>query len=605
MLEFGPGLNVIYGASETGKSFVLEAIDFMLGGKGPLRDISERVGYDRVLLGLEFGSNEHHTLVRSTDGGSFQLYSGLHQSVPVGVEAQELASKHSATNRSNISSLLLDSIGLGDKRVRRNRSGDTQNLSFRNLCRLCLVSEEEIHKQSSPLLSGQYTEGTLEYSVFKLLLTGTDDSALVAVKADTERLRSSEAKLELLDELITALENSLERDSDAPEEVASQLSRLEAALNREQSSLQATESEYSKLAAERRQARDQLSTALDRRGELDELLARFHLLQQHYDSDLARLDGVEEAGTLVESLSSGACPLCGAQSDDQHLDGDCDGNIAAVLAGARTEKQKIAALRQELLATMEQLRSEAVDFDSRIPAIEDRLSDTERSIEALRPALTQHRASYTELVDKRSSLRATLAAWDQLADLRARREQLLVTDGGAPEEAVPELPSARVDEFAQNVLRVLQAWQFPNATRAHFDQDDRDLVIDGRRRGSRGKGMRAITHAAFTVGLMGFCQIAGTSHPGFVVLDSPLLAYREPEGEDDDLSGTGVQDAFYDHLAAWNERQVIVIENENPPEHIRRRESTVFFSKSIGQDRYGFFPVVRSTELELPRSGEE
>ena len=48
-VTFGPGLNVIYGASNTGKSFIVEAIDFMLGGKPPLRDIPERVGYDLVL----------------------------------------------------------------------------------------------------------------------------------------------------------------------------------------------------------------------------------------------------------------------------------------------------------------------------------------------------------------------------------------------------------------------------------------------------------------------------------------------------------------------------------------------------------------------------
>jgi AAA15 family ATPase/GTPase len=50
-VAFGPGLNVLYGASNTGKSFIVEAIDFMLGGKPPLRDIPERVGYDLVLLG--------------------------------------------------------------------------------------------------------------------------------------------------------------------------------------------------------------------------------------------------------------------------------------------------------------------------------------------------------------------------------------------------------------------------------------------------------------------------------------------------------------------------------------------------------------------------
>lgn len=52
-VSFSSGLNVIYGASNTGKSFIVESIDFMLGGKGPLSDIPERVGYDRVLLGVE------------------------------------------------------------------------------------------------------------------------------------------------------------------------------------------------------------------------------------------------------------------------------------------------------------------------------------------------------------------------------------------------------------------------------------------------------------------------------------------------------------------------------------------------------------------------
>lgn len=44
------GLNVIEGAAETGKSFLLEAIDFMLGGGSALRDIPERIPYDTLLL---------------------------------------------------------------------------------------------------------------------------------------------------------------------------------------------------------------------------------------------------------------------------------------------------------------------------------------------------------------------------------------------------------------------------------------------------------------------------------------------------------------------------------------------------------------------------
>ena len=52
-MEFDAGLNVVYGASDTGKSFIVDSIDFMLGGKGPLRHFVEREGYDRILLAIE------------------------------------------------------------------------------------------------------------------------------------------------------------------------------------------------------------------------------------------------------------------------------------------------------------------------------------------------------------------------------------------------------------------------------------------------------------------------------------------------------------------------------------------------------------------------
>ena len=73
-IEFGPGLNVLYGASESGKSFAVEAIDFMLGGKQPLRDVPERAGYDRVLLGVETLAGEQFTPMRSVEGGAFIVF---------------------------------------------------------------------------------------------------------------------------------------------------------------------------------------------------------------------------------------------------------------------------------------------------------------------------------------------------------------------------------------------------------------------------------------------------------------------------------------------------------------------------------------------------
>lgn len=52
VVEFGPGLNVIYGGSNTGKSHILRLIDFMLGAKTPPEPVKEQAEYDLVHLGV-------------------------------------------------------------------------------------------------------------------------------------------------------------------------------------------------------------------------------------------------------------------------------------------------------------------------------------------------------------------------------------------------------------------------------------------------------------------------------------------------------------------------------------------------------------------------
>lgn len=593
LLSFDHGLNVLYGASETGKSFVVESINFMLGGSDPLRDIPERIGYDRISLGIETTENGAFTLVRATSGGNFQLYEGLHQSVPIHVEATVLGARHSTESDDNLSNFLLHKIGLNDKRIRRNARSDTRSLSFRDLCHLCLVTEVEIQKQGSPIERDQPVQKTPEYATFKLLLTGVDDSALVSASRNDKLSQSRTAKLEFLDELIASHQAKMADSQDGPQELKEQLENLEASIAREQRELRVSEEQYQGLIGRRNDLRRRLQDGLERRGEIDEMLARFTLLDAHYDSDLARLDGIREAGSLVAALSPQKCPLCGAEPDHQHRDGDCDGNLEAVVVAASAESVKIVRLRRELEETVRHLGREAQNFDSLMPKIHEDMRKLEEDIQALRPGLADRRTTYAELVEKRASIRAILSVWDQLADLQARREELEKVpegEGSEPQETA-DLSSTTLDQFARQVEQLLKAWNFPDADRVYFDQTDRDLVINGKRRSSRGKGMRAITHAAFTVGLLEFCRAQNKPHPGFVILDSPLLAYREPEGVEDDLTGTDVQDKFYEYIARWTNRQVIIIENINPPWAIASRPTSTFFSKNPHYSRYGFFPI--------------
>src|SRR5258707_6649137 len=84
-------------------------------------------------------------------------------------------------------------------------------------------------------------------------------------------------------------------------------------------------------------------------------IARFQLLDEHYGSDLARLEGVREAGSLLGALSPQICPLCGASPESQKHEADCDGNIEVVVSAADAESRKIKLLRSELHETVDQL----------------------------------------------------------------------------------------------------------------------------------------------------------------------------------------------------------------------------------------------------------
>jgi hypothetical protein len=114
--QFKPGLNILWGSSDTGKTFLVQAIDFMLGAGGKLRDIPERVGYDRILLGITTAAGKDYTLQRSIDGGSFRHFDGLVTESPEDKKAgKNLSAIHTIENYNNLSHWLLQEIGLDKK----------------------------------------------------------------------------------------------------------------------------------------------------------------------------------------------------------------------------------------------------------------------------------------------------------------------------------------------------------------------------------------------------------------------------------------------------------------------------------------------------------
>jgi len=319
------------------------------------------------------------------------------------------------------------------------------------------------------------------------------------------------------------------------------------------------------------------------------------LLDKHYETDLDRLKAVHESGSFFIHLEQKPCPLCGALPGDQHLDANCEGNTEAVIEATTAEIAKIQQLRDELKETVASLKTEGEEISSAVPQYKAEYDRSDKELaEIATPAVSTERVSYNQLIAKRSEVREIIdkiARLKRLVDQRSQLENDISDATDAPTATRTQISKNVLDEYAKTVERILEEWHFPGVMRVFFDESRRDLQIAGKDRGATGKGLRAITHAAMNVGLMEFCRERDLPHPGFVVLDSPLLAYWKPEGVEDDLRGTDLKEMFYRYLLGMHGNQVIIVENEHPPEFVFKAAAVTVFTKNPHQGGYGFFPA--------------
>lgn len=589
-VRFNRGLNLISGPSDTGKTYILQCIDFMLGGRDTPEDIPEMHGYDTASLEIvALADDTPYVLSRGLRGGAFRLRR------PDGSEAV-LAERHAADRDDTVSQFLLDLVGLAGKRVRTNARGQTRSLSFRDLAHLIAISEEEIIRVQSPVLSGQYTTRTAEKSVFRLLLSGVDDSAVVAAEEPRVSRARIDAKEEVLQQLASQARSQLAElalDADAPA-LRDQLGRLDNAYADAESRLASLGSSVNEVESRRRDAWMRLRTIDSRVEVLRALSERFGLLRAQYVSDLQRLEAVAEAGHRLDELGVERCPVCGAapeHHEETHRSSRAE--PSSVVEASASEAARIRSLMSDLDTTRGELSEESGRLISEKATLEGAVSDLASTLAAnLRPQARELTEVMRTTRDTRDRVRRALDLYSQLEQVEAIADGL---DGEAPLSGAPasaDISTGDAEDFAQEVERRLRAWNFPGLDRVTFSETDWDIVISGRRRTSHGKGVRAVTHAAFTTALLAYCERRQLPHPGFVVMDSPLVVYREPDADELNLSADVKRAFFRDLATAFASLQAIVLENEEPPDDLAEIQQITrirFTGTTTG--RAGFIPT--------------
>lgn len=604
-LSFGPGCNVIAGASNTGKSYILQCIDFACAAGTRPKLIDESLGYERVELEFEDHAGVMHRFERSLKGAA-ALHSILTSATWTEADPPTLGAKHSEDNPNTISGFLLTLSDLWDKWVRINQSGHTDSLSFRDVAHLTLINETRIIAEGSPIFTGKDNTEPKEASVFNLLLTGVDDSSVIAHETQKQNQARRKAQLELLDRMIERTEEQIAKADKEPASASERKKRVEETIAQRTDIVTANQNEIAGQEYRRQEAWTLFQEVRAKRNATEHLRSRFKLLEEHYKNDLARLSAIIEADHYFSQLQEVRCPLCGAAIADNEAHvhrSEENSELVNLRTACHEEVRKIQALLKELLGTTTQLDTELSDLLNREQQQTSLFQEaTARIQRELAPRAKQLQGELSEFIERRDDLAHVEMLHEKLAGLRQDREAIAkdvwkkkpIEDDGQQGVLVPQA----IEKFSLAVEATLKEWQYPDLTRVTFNNERFDLIISGKDRASEGKGFRAIAYSAFIIGLLRYCAEQNLPHSGLVALDSPLVTYKRKDTQPGEAIPEDVKRAFYEALASTPpDRQIIILENEDPPESVHAKLHYTHFSRSYDVGRYGFFPVVKK---ELP-----
>jgi hypothetical protein len=281
IIELKNGVNIIYGPSNTGKTYIVKCIDFLFGSQKEPIDISTGYDYIKLIIKTTTGSitmsrkiGENRIEVASTD-----------QHIPSGKYASKASSKK---YDKTINSVWLSLIGIDDMHfVVGNENYKKQVLSWRTFHHMFLLTERKIISEESAILSGHDTSNTAVLSSLVFLLSGQDF-------AETDSKESKEVKEAKKNAVKTYINRELFRLSERNQELVSQIKEnpdvdIKQEIEDIMTQIADNERRINESIEENQEILSELHKNNESLSECNVLLSRYGELTTQYAADLKRL----------------------------------------------------------------------------------------------------------------------------------------------------------------------------------------------------------------------------------------------------------------------------------------------------------------------------
>lgn len=593
IINFKGGLNVIAGASDTGKSFAFECIDFALGSSSNPKTVPEMKGYRSVFLEIEdIGQEEIFTLKRNfseDEKNEIFIYYSNYQEKDA-AEVEKLSVTHNA--KKSLSKKLLNCCDCTYKYVMKNTKGDTRAFTFRSFSPLIMINELRITARHSPIYhtdSRGSTFATPARTAFKTVISGIDYKK-EEKKENTEIIKAKlKGKIEQLSQIIDEIRienNELIKDTeDINTEKSIEIIELNKFIKEKSEEIKKYELDYKEIQTEIEIKNTELKHLLNNNN-------KFVLLKKNYLSDLERLEFIYDAFDLTQQLVEVECPICHSPMKVNEMEKSDDYYEALA-----TEKIKIEVQLAELDETIKDLSDEIISKKQRISKLENYKEEiTDNLNNNLGPIVAEKVKKVQELMDAQERINLITRNEKRINKYNteiSKWQEKIDSTGQEKRNKIEDLPEAYTNELCKEIKFLLQGCDFIGKEgKIKYNNATEDVEVGEKEKASYGKGARAIINSTFLIGIMNYCYKRNLCHPGIVVLDSPLTTYKEKDKKDgdDETITKGTKEKFYEMLAEQKNGQIIIFDNEEPSSTVKTKINYLHFSGDSTVGRKGLIP---------------
>lgn len=594
-ISFEDGINIIYGASNSGKSYIIGCINFMFGGDIPFEKTA--TGYDTISMLLESIDGHFVSVTRKiVDGPKGDTGAN---SVHVATSLKRFKEGDYSLSKLEYSDLLLYLMGIKDRhKIISTQAIKTQNLTNRTFFHMFFIDEENIFRKGTALDVPRHSKITASLSALKFLIDGDDMHEIVPEETEDERkLRIAKNnavviyindKIQQITHKHGELERSLQYNNNEDIEI-----KMENIIEE----ITSVEAEIVRSTEASRKLLEEVYSVSSKIEEATFLKSRYKALRTQYTSDIKRLNFIAD-GDQKKSANRKpvVCPFCEGDIPDRVED--------------REEYSEVYTLElQRINSQLEDLTAAEQDIDDQIFKLETKLKNLNAQNDSIKLLIKRR------LRPKASELHSSLASFKKVAQIQ---NQMLAMESiasemgsdvinlGIEDEAIKKFdPRTKINSelwklWSDKFELAVKACAYPNFTSAYISIDTADAVVNGKHKKNEGKGYRAFLNTILTFTLMKFLEQYGTYKPSMLILDSPILSLKEKVKASEHAT-VGMKESLFKYIIEnCGDNQVIIAENEIPDSPVvdYSKVNMIEFTLDDSDGRYGFLRDFRDIETK-------